>query len=83
MLAGLVTDARALDPNRLLSQYVSEQWLTESRFPGGAVNGITQTADGFLWIGTDTGLIRFDGLNALIEAMHQDKTDALRLLAGQ
>ena len=63
VLASLVTDARALDPSRLPSQYVREQWTTESRFPGGAVNGITQTADGYLWIGTDTGLIRFDGLN--------------------
>jgi signal transduction histidine kinase/ligand-binding sensor domain-containing protein len=63
VLAGLVTDARALDPNRLPSQYVREQWTTESRFPGGAVNGIAQTADGYLWIGTDRGLIRFDGFN--------------------
>src|SRR5271154_302141 len=63
VLAGLVTDARALDPNRLPLQYVSEQWTTETRFPGGAVNGIAQTADGYLWIGTDSGLIRFDGFN--------------------
>jgi len=63
VLAGLVTDARALDPNRLTSQYVREQWTTETRFPGGAVNGIAQTADGYLWIGTDRGLIRFDGFN--------------------
>jgi len=63
VLAGLVTDTRALDPNRLPSQYVREQWTTESRFPGGAVNGIAQTADGYLWIGTDRGLMRFDGLN--------------------
>src|SRR5579864_2300340 len=63
MLAGLVTNARALDPNRLPSQYVREQWTTKSRFPGGAVNGIAQTADGYLWIGTDRGLIRFDGFN--------------------
>ncbi len=63
VLAGLVTDARALDPNRLPSQYVREQWTTETRFPGGAVNGIAQTADGYLWIGTDRGLIRFDGFN--------------------
>jgi PAS domain S-box-containing protein len=61
VLAGLVTDARALDPNRLPSQYVREQWTTATRFPGGAVNGIAQTADGYLWIGTDRGLIRFDG----------------------
>jgi PAS domain S-box-containing protein len=63
VLAGLVTDARALDPNRLPSQYVREQWTTESRFPGGAVNAIGQTADGYLWIGTDRGLLRFDGFD--------------------
>jgi signal transduction histidine kinase/ligand-binding sensor domain-containing protein len=63
MLGGFVTDARALDPNRLTSQYVREQWTTESSFPGGAVNSIAQTADGYLWIGTDKGLIRFDGFN--------------------
>ena len=58
VLAGIVTDARALDPNRLPSQYVLEQWTTETRFPGGAVNGIAQTADGYLWIGTDRTLLR-------------------------
>jgi PAS domain S-box-containing protein len=63
VLAGLVTDARALDPNRLPSQYVRGQWTTETGFPGGAVNGITQTADGYLWIGADRGLLRFDGFS--------------------
>ena len=63
VLAGLVTDARALDPNRLPSQYLREQWTTQTGFPGGAVNGIAQTADGYLWIGTDRGLLRFDGFN--------------------
>jgi PAS domain S-box-containing protein len=63
LLAGIVTNARALDPNRLPSQYVREQWTIETSFPGGGVNGITQTADGYLWIGTDRGLIRFDGFN--------------------
>jgi PAS domain S-box-containing protein len=63
VLAGLVTDARALDPNRLPSQYVRGQWTTETGFPGGAVNGVAQTADGYLWIGTDRGLLRFDGFD--------------------
>jgi len=63
VLAGHIRDARALDPNRQLSQYVREQWTTETGFPGGAVNGIAQTADGYLWIGTDRGLLRFDGFN--------------------
>ena len=62
-LAGRVTDVRALDPNGLPSQYVLEQWTGENRFPGGAVNDITQTADGYLWIGTARGLLRFDGFS--------------------
>jgi PAS domain S-box-containing protein len=63
VLAGLVTDARALDPNRLPSQYVRGRWTSETGFSGGAVNGIAQTADGYLWIGTDRGLMRFDGFS--------------------
>jgi PAS domain S-box-containing protein len=63
VLAGLSRNARSLDPNRQPSQYVREQWTTETGFPGGAVNGIAQTADGYLWIGTDKGLLRFDGFN--------------------
>ena len=62
-LLGLLTQAHALDPNRTLLQYVREQWTTENGFPGGAVNGIAQTADGYLWIGTDRGLIQFDGFD--------------------
>jgi signal transduction histidine kinase/ligand-binding sensor domain-containing protein len=63
VLAGPVPEARALDPGRLPSQYVREQWTTNTRFPAGAVNGIAQTADGYLWIGTARGLLRFDGFN--------------------
>src|SRR5580704_14792313 len=59
----MVTDGRALDPNRLPSQYVRGRWTAETGFPGGAVNGIAQTPDGYLWIGTDRGLMRFDGFD--------------------
>ena len=57
----LVSPAFGLDPNRPLFQYVRENWNTEAKFPGGAVNAIAQTHDGYLWIGTDRGLFRFDG----------------------
>jgi len=59
----LVSHAFGLDPNRPLFQYVQENWNTEAKFPGGAVNAISQTHDGYLWIGTDKGLFRFDGFN--------------------
>jgi ligand-binding sensor domain-containing protein/signal transduction histidine kinase len=55
--------ASAIDPNRMVSQYMHDSWGTEKGFPGGSVSAIAQTTDGYLWVGTDKGLIRFDGLN--------------------
>src|SRR5262249_3341479 len=55
--------AFAIDPNRNVSQYLHSSWGSEKGFPGGSVSTIAQTADGYLWIGTDKGLVRFDGLN--------------------
>ncbi len=59
----LACPLRAIDPGRMLSQYMREQWGSERGFTGGAVTAIAQTSDGYLWIGTEKGLIRFDGLN--------------------
>jgi len=55
--------ASALDPNRVMSQYVREQWTTDRGIPRGHVLAIAQTGDGYLWIGTDSGLVRFDGFS--------------------
>jgi signal transduction histidine kinase len=52
----------ALDPARSLSQYIRDAWGSERGFPGGPVFGLTQTADGYLWIAAEKGLVRFDGL---------------------
>jgi signal transduction histidine kinase/ligand-binding sensor domain-containing protein len=57
----LVSAAHALDPNLAMSQYLHEHWGPEQGFPQGPVYAISQTADGYLWIGTQAGLFRFDG----------------------
>ena len=44
-----------------MSQYVRDQWGADRGFPGGPVHGITQSADGYLWIAAEKGLVRFDG----------------------
>ena len=63
LVAGVVPieTAYAIDPNRAMSQYVRDRWGTDQGFPRGPVYAITQTADGYLWIGTEAGLVRFDG----------------------
>jgi signal transduction histidine kinase/ligand-binding sensor domain-containing protein len=55
--------ASAMDPSRAMSQYIRDRWGAEQGFPRGAVYAITQTPDGYLWIGTEAGLVRFDGWN--------------------
>ena len=57
----LACPAHALDPNRTIAQYIRERWSANRGFNSGAVNALTQTPDGYLWIGTEKGLIRFDG----------------------
>jgi signal transduction histidine kinase/ligand-binding sensor domain-containing protein len=52
-----------MDPDRAMSQYVHDKWGAEQGFPPGPVYAITQSADGYLWIGTEAGLVRFDGWN--------------------
>ena len=54
--------ALAIDPSRSMDQYLHDRWESDRGFPGGAVHGITQSADGYLWIAADKGLVRFDGL---------------------
>ena len=48
----------------LLTNSVSqlEFWTTRTGLPHDTVNAILQTRDGFLWVGTAAGLVRFDGL---------------------
>ncbi|HYL98005.1 MAG TPA: two-component regulator propeller domain-containing protein [Blastocatellia bacterium] len=43
--------------------YMIDRWESDRNFPGGQVHAIAQTPDGYLWIGSEKGLVRFDGLN--------------------
>ena len=52
----------AIDPHRNVSQYVRQRWGVESGLPKGPVYSIHQTPDGYLWVGTERGLYRFDGV---------------------
>jgi ligand-binding sensor domain-containing protein/signal transduction histidine kinase len=58
----LCSSALALSPDRRISQYAHTAWRIQDGFFSGTPQTITQTADGYLWIGTEAGLVRFDGI---------------------
>ncbi|QIF02323.1 two-component regulator propeller domain-containing protein [Roseimicrobium sp. ORNL1] len=45
------------------SEWVSRNWQTDDGLPQNTINALWQTRDGFLWVGTNGGLARFDGLH--------------------
>jgi signal transduction histidine kinase/ligand-binding sensor domain-containing protein len=51
----------ALPADRAISQYVRESWTVERGLPHGTVRGFAQSSDGYLWLATYEGLVRFNG----------------------
>lgn len=54
--------AWALDPHRPLTQALLRIWQVQQGLPRAAILSIRQTHDGYLWLGTQAGLYRFDGV---------------------
>ena len=54
--------AFALDPSLRLSQYVLDNWQIPEGLPQSSAQAIARTPDGYLWVGTQEGLARFDGV---------------------
>ena len=62
VLLALAAPLAALDPNKAITQYMHDVWQTEQGLPQNSVTAIVQTRDGYLWLGTQEGLVRFDGV---------------------
>ena len=56
----------SLDPNKAITQYIHKSWQTDAGLPQNLVTAIAQTPNGYLWLGTEGGLVRFDGLKFTI-----------------
>jgi signal transduction histidine kinase/ligand-binding sensor domain-containing protein len=74
--------AFALDPSRAISQYGHAAWTMQDGVLPGAPTVMTQTADGYLWLGTRNGLLRFDGVRFVPFAPpHGEKLSSNRILS--
>lgn len=54
--------AQPLHPDRRITQYTIRVWNTDNGLPQNSVNDVLQTRDGFLWLATYAGLVRYDGM---------------------
>jgi len=90
VLVCLVAGSRpafALNPALDVSQYVHTAWKIRDGFAEGAILAIAQTLDGYLWLGTQFGLLRFDGVRAVplsaSAAQHLPSTNISSLLVAR
>jgi signal transduction histidine kinase/ligand-binding sensor domain-containing protein len=72
------------------NNFVVQQWNVEDGLPQSSIRCITQTHDGYLWLGTWNGLARFDGVrmtvfneantpnfHSSISSLHEDRSHRL------
>jgi signal transduction histidine kinase/ligand-binding sensor domain-containing protein len=59
------TPVLALDPGLDVSQYAHTAWKIREGFVAGTIHQIAQTPDGYLWLATESGLVRFDGVRTV------------------
>jgi signal transduction histidine kinase/ligand-binding sensor domain-containing protein len=75
----------ALNPDRHISQYGHTAWRIQDGFFGGEVRTVTQTTDGYIWVGTEAGLFRFDGVRFVSlssQEMEQMPSTSITALLG-
>ena len=62
LLISMRSASFAASPEDRISQYGHTVWRIQDGYFGGMVWNITQTTDGYIWVGTDAGLFKFDGV---------------------
>ncbi len=73
----------ALDPSLDVSQYAHTSWKVREGFAKGMITSVAQTPDGYIWLGTEFGMYRFDGVRAILwqapggQSLPSEKIDKL------
>ena len=66
----------ALEPQKAITQYKLDIWQAERGFEQNFVYTVCQTRDGYIWLGTLRGLVRFDGIRFAV--FNKDNTKNLK-----
>jgi ligand-binding sensor domain-containing protein len=90
LLVASVAPARAVDEPRPLAQHSVDVWRMRDGLPQNSVLSVLQTRDGYLWLATHEGLVRFDGVSfkvydtsnsalprTYVESLHESADGAL------
>jgi ligand-binding sensor domain-containing protein len=79
--------AAGLDSNRAITQYGLDLWQKRDGLPQRSVSAIARTRDGYLWLGTEEGLVRFDGAKFRVydssNTPQLERPNVVRLLASR
>lgn len=79
--------AFALNPSLDVNQYAHTAWKVREGFAKGEITSIAQTPDGYIWLATQFGLLRFDGVKAAPwqppSGQHLSSSYVLSLLAAR
>src|SRR5436190_18744399 len=59
---GCAAPVRAVDIHQVLTGYTTASWRSADGSLLNGIRSIVQDGDGYLWLGTGVGLMRFDGL---------------------
>lgn len=71
------TKSLSLDPEKAITQYRLTSWTTLDGLPQNTVNAVEQSHDGYVWLATQEGLVRFDGL--VFSLFDRKNTDAFEV----
>ena len=87
LLTGFCPSAFALNPSLDISQYAHTAWTIRDGFFPWTIQTIAQTPDGYLWLGTEFGLYRFDGVQKVLwnspAGEHLPSATVMKLLAAR
>ncbi len=84
ILSVLLSSVAAVRPDngRSPAQYVTDRWSVQDGLPSGRINSIVQTPDGYLWLASAAGLVRFDGIRFSASSELQDALGKEIVVAG-